>query len=298
MLASDGVLECVPRCTEVPVVIDENIVDFGMRDSLLCAITNEGQLRCRNRFDEQPRVAQTGVAASVSVGKLNACVHLKSGQIQCYRANNAPLRRWGTGSTWKLWSWEPHEPSFLDVAATEVGWGSAFFVRTSGDVWFVGLNPVSMAGAQPPARFAQHPVRVAALSQVVAVAAALSFACAIDRSGEMRCWGLASAFSHGSGPTLRPPTQIAAGSYQKQIAGGQNHVCALDVAGVVTCLGDFSLPDGSFVFDAQRTVLRDERIVQIATGAGATCALFRSGRYDCWGGGWNLCRGDSPTWRE
>lgn len=298
-LTDDGTLQCSPPCADASTTVDRDVVDFGMRDALLCNTTRLGQLRCRDNLAAHARVATIGEFRRIRVGKLGTCVRAASGQIQCFRTKDGQLRRWGTDTSWKPWTWEYHEPGFSDVTAFDVGWGNAFFVRTSGDVWFVGLNPIAMAAAGAPSRFAQHPILVPGVTQIVEVAAALSFACAIDRLGELHCWGLGRAFGAASGPTLVLPTHVlAGGSPKKQIAAGEDHICVLDAVGAVTCLGSFAVPDGRIVFDAQRRVVQDARITQIAAGSGATCVLFGSGGYKCWGRRWDACLAGFATPQE
>jgi alpha-tubulin suppressor-like RCC1 family protein len=86
--------------------------------------------------------------------------------------------------------------------------------------------------------------------------------CAIDRQGEIDCWGLVSTL--GSSP---------GGSFESVVCG-KGHCCALDIDGAIDCWGNdadgaTSPPNGGFK--------------QVSCGSLHCCGINLDGVPVCWG---------------
>lgn len=120
------------------------------------------------------------------------------------------------------------------------------------------------------------------------------YACAVEQSGHVSCWGwntvgqLGIGRSEGHGGMAYPtPQRVVDLSGVAAVSAGYQHACALQTSGSVMCWGaglDGQLGDG-----LDQDALTPVRVaglsdaVAISAGGDATCALRRSGAVVCWG---------------
>jgi hypothetical protein len=157
------------------------------------------------------------------------------------------------------------------------------------------------------------PLRVAGLSDVVAVSAGMTHTCALTRTGGVSCWGSASAgiipqgtggiydgpesvlkvsvgIGVGDGTTATRPLPVnIISSGVKAIATGAEHSCALLLNGKVKCWGQNvagQLGDGTKrkrLSPVEATFVSGGAL-QLAAGGDSTCAVVSNGnRVTCWG---------------
>ena len=126
------------------------------------------------------------------------------------------------------------------------------------------------------------------------------FACVLDATGAVYCWGYndygqlgdGSTASYSSVPVAVDTSGVLAGKTLTQITAGWNQACALDSTGTAYCWGgdDFGeLGNNSAVSSNipvtvdSSGVLAGKPLTQIAAGWYHTCALDSTGAAYCWG---------------
>ena len=134
--------------------------------------------------------------------------------------------------------------------------------------------------------------------RAVQISAATSGAhtCALLASGGVACWGFNADGQCGNGTLLEqgadsnealPVLRFSAKAIQVKAASG--HTCVLLATGEVICwgaghLGRLGYGDETDRLEPRGSVPIGARVIQIAAGLSATCALLENGRVRCWGG--------------
>lgn len=175
-------------------------------------------------------------------------------------------------------------------------------VLSGGAVRCWGYNVQGQLGNGRP-RATNHSSNVpVAVSRLTARALSVggAHACAITRSGGMRCWGLNALGELGNGVESNQhdvPVPVAGlASGVAAIAAGGTHTCALTTAGGVKCWGsngNGQLASAPQTIAVRRTPLDMPGLASgvraIAAGGGAstngghTCVLTNTGGVKCWG---------------
>jgi hypothetical protein len=147
-------------------------------------------------------------------------------------------------------------------------------LRSDGTVWCWGDNEWGALGdpSLPKDAPLGAPTKVPGLANVVRIDTRDSFAhmditCALDRGGEVICWG---------GDWPRAPTRVAALAGSREIAVADASVCGLRDAGTVRCV----YPDGTVT-----TYLLSERIIELTAAFYMVCARTDSLQVFCMGAG-------------
>jgi cysteine-rich repeat protein len=161
-------------------------------------------------------------------------------------------------------------------------------LKADGTAWCWGDNSAGQLGddTQEPRL---TPVRVGALTGIVAIAAGELHVCAIDEQGHGWCWGDNGLGQLGNG-TIIPsatPVPVAGLGSAETLAAGTSHTCATTTAHEAYCWGDNGqgqLGDGSTT--GQQTATR------VAVGAGLTSAwhITAGGEHSC------AVREDATVW--
>ncbi len=260
MSANDLPAPTRTRPTAVAGIKDAVALDVA--SSTGCAVDRAGSAYCwtdrtgNQRGPAPPLVAAAiGVAdaADVSLGVAampQVCFRKKDGTVTCLFADRQSLPRD-----------EKPVAGLSGVEAISVGDMLTCTLRGGGKLtcWggsVVHLEPMDKALAAPPL-----------LEKTKDFSAGSAFACAIDASGAVSCFG-----SDKGTPPSQPAVLVRAGVY---------HACIVDTGGHVLCWGDDRFgqlgrtgPDGvEGVYDA----------VDVAVGEWHTCALEKSGKVLCWG---------------
>lgn len=148
--------------------------------------------------------------------------------------------------------------------------------------WHTRMGRLAGQLAQPGKKAHAAPVRVPGLSGVVQVAAGHAYSCALERKGEVWCWG---ATTDGQPADRRhQPHKIVGLNGVKAIAAGA-FVCAMTDTDVL-CWGHIRAPrhGGPPALKPHR-MKNLSRPKQIAVGGGHACVLSQAGEVSCWG--WN-----------
>jgi len=130
------------------------------------------------------------------------------------------------------------------------------------------------------------------------------FACALQSSGEVKCWGLNDAgqvVEDGNYEYHSPVTTPGIGN-AVEVSSGNIHSCARLSDGHVECWGsnawrqlgvDFEQLDGNF--DYPTPVDGITNAAQISAGGNHSCAVLTTGEVDCWGSNYNGQVGDDTN---
>ena len=270
-----------------------------------------------------PNAIINGSPTQLQGGWFHICALLSSGQVFCWGENE--FGQLGQGSTGDLGDEpgdlpEPPINGLVDIAEIAVGSHHSCARQEDGGVRCWGYNMGGWLGYGHKLNLGDQqgemPTPLVNVGgPVAAITAGDQHTCALMESGRVRCWGtnlhgqlgIGNTTAVGDNPGEMPPADIDLGpGTVVQLDAGYNHTCALMDSGVVRCWGqggDGALGNGS----AQS--LGDQpgempppdanvggNAVQIAVGAGYTCARLVGGAVRCWGtnGYGQLGYGNSP----
>lgn len=243
-------------------------------------------------------VALPEAAVALDGGAFNTCAVGESGQVYCWGMNT-----FGTvGNDVPGAYGQPVPVAGLDDGVrVAVGlYSQACAVRATGEVWCWGRNDFGQAGGAAP-RAVPHPVQVAGLEDVAAVAANGGTTCALDDSGEVWCWGDGGSGQGGAGydQDRAVPTLVEGIGGARAVAPGTLSSCAVTLVGTVACWGSNmcgGLGDGSpaspWAREAAGPLVRfagadgEEDlagVVEMGVGDGHACARRGDGTVACWG---------------
>jgi alpha-tubulin suppressor-like RCC1 family protein len=179
------------------------------------------------------------------------------------------------------------------IVSIAVGYFHACALTASGGVKCWGSNAYGQLGNGTALHPEQHTaVDAAGLSGVVGISAGDNHTCAVTRQGGVKCWGENSAGQLGDGTTQRrltPVDVVGLDSRAMMVSAGSAYTCAVTTAGAAKCWGDNREGNlGNGTTQARQLTPMDISglnggILQIAAGAGSTCALSTSGGAKCWG---------------
>jgi alpha-tubulin suppressor-like RCC1 family protein len=215
----------------------------------------------------------------------------------------------------------------VDIAS---GIGNACVVLASGSVWCWGSGGVGQLGVPPTALSASacslyggtpcrpQPARVAGLNDIVQVSIG-NHACAVDKNGDVYCWGTNAVGQLGHAPGVNDttcmdhnnsivcnptPTKVSGISNVTKVAVGMDQTCALS-NGTMYCWGAdevLSLGQGNTTPNELNTPtkvkgLQAGNIVDfdIATLMPQVCAVSATNGVYCWGYNWDLQLGHPAT---
>jgi alpha-tubulin suppressor-like RCC1 family protein len=262
-----------PGETAVPVALGRRAVALTAGDSHVCAILDNGQLRCwgyngdgelgqGNTDDIGDDPGETTVpvslprrVAAVAAGDYSTCVVLDNGQLRC----------WGDNSSGELM--QGNEDDVGDsvgetTAAVDTG-GRAVRAITGGNSHYCaiyadgtvhcwGYSGLGNLGLGRTTNFGDDPGETnvghtdLGGRRAVAVAAGHHHTCAVLDTGRMRCWGYNGSGQLGLGNNLSvgddPGESTAAVDLSgpvRAVAGGSGSTCAVNASGL-RCWGDAS----------------------------------------------------------
>jgi serine/threonine protein kinase/alpha-tubulin suppressor-like RCC1 family protein len=145
-------------------------------------------------------------------------------------------------------------------------------------------SPAATVNEPPPA-----PIRPAAPSARITIAAGGAHTCLVMATGRVFCWGGNDRGQLGTGATARlaSPSAVATDLRFASLAPGLSHSCAVTAGGAAWCWGENDhgqLGDRSFALRLQPVPVADNHAFRaIAAGAAHTCGLDGAGQAWCWG---------------
>lgn len=171
----------------------------------------------------------------------------------------------------------------IGAKSIATGYSHTCIAQTSGDVCCWGDNADRQLGNADVASSLVG-VKIAGVSDVVALSAQETVTCALTESGEVYCWGNTWSEEMSFGVT---PQRVGELDDVVSISSGYSHSCALTESGQVYCwgsnfsglLGDEEAPSG------KTPVLIEELsgITAIIATDMDNCALRSNGTVACWG---------------
>ena len=266
------------------------VAQLALGDSLSCALTVEGQVRCWDWIyygGASSPPEDLGPVVQLSVGIRHSCALTVSGQVRCWGwdfygqssppkdldpvaqlgvgedyscalQTNGQVRCWGDTASDR----SPAPGGLGPVAQISVGWNHSCVLTVSGHVSCWGRNIEGQA--TPPPELGPD----GALGLVAQLAMGGFHSCALTVAGGVRCWG------HDRDGRSTPPGDLG---LVAQIGVGFQHSCALTVSGRVSCWGSDR--------DGRSTPPADlGPVAQIGVGTDHSCALTVGGGVRCWGG--------------
>ena len=235
-----------------------------------------------------PSTAGLGRATDVTAGSVHTCV-LSAGVVSC--AGDGSLGQLGDGTGADRWSFAPVSGlgSVFQIAA---GMSHSCAVLMDGSVRCWGLNADGQLGDGTRGTPALAPVAVSALTTAVGVSCGTAHTCAIDRSGNVGCWGSNAHGRLGDGMTTTgvssTPIGVVGITGAAAVGAGRRHSCAL-TGGQVWCWGaneSHQLGNGSPApspVPVQVMGIDDAMQLSVAAGGVHSCVVRATGDVTCWG---------------
>lgn len=244
-------------------------------DSWVCSLTEAGELRCVNgRGSRRSTPALHGDRIGAAGGEL--CV-IDGGRPECWR----PLDDWHDELRWS--------PPLDDAVGIEsLGRREQLCLRRADGSALCGHD-------REFGRYLElRAGPIAGLSEVAEVAVGESFACARERTGTVKCWGLhgeQGQLGDGRERSTLTPVAVAGLDDAVDIDAGPHTACAARASGEVVCWG--RMPEAAEHQYTQRHASAPERIlgltgaVQIVVDSSASpslCARHADGGVSCTAG--------------
>ena len=201
-------------------------------------ITTHGQLGDGSNTDSSIPVSVTGIstATAVTAGSVHSCALL--------------AQRLGpsAGGTMDSVNWAMAPRPIPIRRSPSVGLAMPRQLR-SVHISVVHYSPAARSSAGGITTMAQLgdgsntdsniPVSVTGISTAIAITAGLGHACAVLRSGSVKCWGFNTYGELGNGTTTNSniPVRVREINAPTRLAAGHFHTCALFSGGVMRCWG-------------------------------------------------------------
>ncbi len=268
------------------------VLDGG---TVACWGTNiDGQLANGNQLPSNVPVAIPGVtgAIAVAVGGDHSCALIDGGTAECWGfGGDGQL---GNGSNTGLVPTPAPVMGLTGAVAIGAGQNYTCALTSTGTVECWGVNAQGELGNGSFTN-ANTPGSVVGLTGVTAISAGSFHVCAVLSDGGVDCWGENNNGQLGvtlDGGTVNEPNVVAVPGVSGVVGvtAGADHTCALMGDGGVDCWGanaSGQLGIGTTtnsVSTPTPVVGLTGAAIQIAAGAGHTCALMASGGIECWGG--------------
>lgn len=271
-----------------------------------CVVTASGGVSCVGKGlwgqngwnDEQDHNVFTDMGLSsivaVASGFDHSCALDSSGNVSC----------WGKNVNWELGTNSnvvDHSSTPLSVnlstAAKAIAAGDVFncalLVGGTVECWGNNFDGQLGRGTTGGSFNGELPGPVSGLTNVKAITAGSTHACALLNDGTVKCWGSNDSNQIGNndgGNDALTPVTVSGLSNVIGIAGGNAHSCALLNDGTIKCWGsNFAgqLGDGSTTTSGVPVDVNDPGIVYVAVASGAdanhTCGVRDNGTVRCWG---------------
>jgi hypothetical protein len=192
-------------------------------------------------------VSGLGPVADLAPGGYHNCALMPDNSVECWGRN--VRGQVGDGTTNSPVT-TPHVVNGLRAAALSLGEWHSCALLADGTAQCWGQNDYGQAGTT--GAYADVPVTVAGLSNVVSLSLGSTHSCAMIADGTVRCWGSDTFGELGDGTTTSTSTPVTVKGIvnPRQIGAGAGHTCALMPDTSVWCWGenDFGeLGIGTFV---------------------------------------------------
>ncbi len=221
--------ESRPRVQDAPVTVQNASNDFvGLSggDAHTCGLGESGEVWCwgnsskgklgrgvRPASPAQPERVMSSPGRSLqgvvdlSVGSNHACAALQAGDLRCW-GNGGEGQIGDDGRSNRFFATEVSNVSEAWHVAT--GKGHSCMIRRDGSVACWGDNRHGQLGIGQPADRYETPVDIPNFGGIVDIAAGHAHTCAINRQGELYCWGRNDSGQVGNGSKSSTPVTTPA----------------------------------------------------------------------------------------
>ena len=269
-----------------------------------CVVVSSGAVYCwgnndysalgSNSMDAQRtavRVPLPEAATAVSAGEYSACALTRTGRIFCWGDNEHG--KLGAGDTTDHRRPVPVRTTARFVGVSVGASGGTCGVTTTGSAlcWGVLDGQLGLRMAEEPQADPIAPIGVPA-ERYRSVTVGNSFACALQESADVRCWGNDDAGELGSGQSNRELAQrlvtLPNGEQATQVSSGFKSACAVTTSQRVACWGGNDRGELGRGVDitterAPGFVAGDSRYREVSVGGSMICAITVARTLDCWG---------------
>ncbi|TQF14393.1 hypothetical protein FJV41_19030 [Myxococcus llanfairpwllgwyngyllgogerychwyrndrobwllllantysiliogogogochensis] len=177
------------------------------------------------------------VTQALAAGAYHSLFLNKHGEVWAWGQNGAG--QLGTGATSST-AQPSLVPGIPPIKALAAGIAHSVALDVSGNVWAWGQNTSGQAGLGSTGGSVLVPTRVAALSDIQAIAANGNYSLALSADGRLWAWGQNTSGQIGTGATsaaVATPVVVPHLPTLRVIAAGINHAMALDADGGVWAWG-------------------------------------------------------------
>lgn len=192
----------------------------------------------------------------------------------------------------------------MSVPVVSTGVDLTCTLLPSGAVFCSGRNDAGQIGQGSTTPVSvTAPLQVHNLPPAVAISAGQFFACAIDQSAALWCWGANAAGELGDGTKVNRslPVKVSGGLQWASVSAGGTFTCGITVAGAAYCWGANNygqLGNGTTTGSKVPVLISSLRNNAVAIAAGVdrhACVLLTGGSVECWGANAHGQIGDGST---
>lgn len=322
LIVSDGTVRCwghnnygqlgnqATEDSSTPVIAAvQQVVDISLGQSHSCALLQDGGGACWGRNDDGQlgsgstatsgmplRVANLATAIALKSGGNHTCAVLQSTEVVCWGRNQQG--QLGIGDVGPGQSTPTIVPSLKGVTDISLGLNHSCALMLTGQMYCWGWNQYGQVGmgASGETAYVTSPQLVAGVTDVAAITAGANHTCALQRNGDVRCWGDNYSGQLGASTVMgavgaNPAATIVTGvDNVVAIAAGGAHTCALLQRGDVSCWGWNNVGQvGNGAGGAARDVVVPQPVVghlgvsAVGVGANHICMVDNRGTVWCWG---------------
>ena len=248
---------------------------------------------------EAPPVTAAGATSAnrhyISVNGHHSCIATEIGEVYCWGNNDSGQLGNGEMGAEQHSSKPLKVAGISDAVSVATGWEHSCAVHRSGRMSCWGDNNRGELGDGMMESVALEPVSVIGIDDAVDADAGDWHTCAVQRSGQVSCWGWNAAGQLGRGAEFleaasSTPARVDGISDAVSVALGSEHSCALHATGEVSCWGDNFFGElGTGVSGPYERSLAPEKVVGISdavaidTSIEHSCAVHETGKISCWG---------------
>jgi alpha-tubulin suppressor-like RCC1 family protein len=268
-----------------------------------CALQQSGEVWCwrdnargklgdgtTNSRESAAPVTSINNAVAVSAGNDHTCVLLSDGKVQCF----------GTGSSGEMGNGllvsTNSNPTFVNNLKNIVQLSSGERFSCALDVQGVvrcwGYGATGRLGQGNSTATRTLPVLSGNPNEpVVQISSGLNHSCAVQRNGQVRCWGNNANGRLGNGALINSlePVIVPGLVEMIQVSTGRTHTCALQRNGNVFCWGSGANGElGNADFNDHHLPVQVQNLPPaklIIAGDYISCALSEDTQVFCWGKG-------------
>ena len=257
----DGEISPVPNASQARAALGvERIIEIEAEGEHVCGLHEDGTITCAGlnvfgqlgggEFGQSDNIEIASVldindATDISLGNYHTCALHETGEISCWGRNHFGQLGTGEENVGSHSAVPQQVVGIADAIAVEAGaLTTTCALHETGEVSCWGQSDLGELGtnADPSSDHSALPVRIAGITDAIAVSAGLYHVCALHESGEVSCWGSGHLGQLGTDGIVTDgystaPVRTSGVSDATAISAGLNHTCALHQNGEVTCWG-------------------------------------------------------------